>query len=283
MKLGYLMPLTADNVKTAASLGYDALEAKVGWLDTPALSGLEVNLVEVRDALAEHKIDVSALAIYGGTIEATYEDAIAYWERAIRLAGTLQCPVVCGLTGRDNTLTIKESLPVYERYFGRIAELAADVGLRVALEPWPGSVLGHGPYRWRNLATTPELWDRLFEAVPHEAIGLEYDPSHLVWQGIDYLQAIRDYAPRIHHMHAKDIAIDEGILSRAGVHGRGWWRFVIPGLGQIDWAELFGVLAQVGYGGDVAVEHEDREYLDRRWNEGLRIALKTLRPLVETY
>jgi sugar phosphate isomerase/epimerase len=68
-----------------------------------------------------------------------------------------------------------------------------------------------------------------------------------------------------------------------GVHGRGWWRFVIPGLGQIDWPELFAALAKAGYRGDMAVEHEDNQYMDRRWNEGLTIGLKTLRPLVDAY
>jgi sugar phosphate isomerase/epimerase len=241
MKLSYLVPLSTDNIAMAARLGYDGLEANVGWFDKPTLAELEANLGPVRAALKEHDLAVTAVAIYGGTIEVPFEEAVAYWERAMALAHRLGCSVVAGMTGRDNSLTVDENLPAFERYFGRIAASAADRGVRLALEPWPGSVVGHGPYRWRNLATTPELWDRLFELVPNPALGLEYDPSHLVWQGIDHLAAIRNHAARIHHVHAS------------------------------------------GYAGDVAVEHEDRDYAGRRWNEGLTIALKTLRPLVDAY
>jgi len=201
----------------------------------------------------------------------------------MRLALALDCGVVAGMTGRDNSLTVDQNLPLFKERFEAIARLAEDQGVRVAFEPWPGSVQGHGPYRWTNLATTPELWDKLFETVPSMALGLEYDPSHLVWQGIDHLQAIRDYGERIYHIHAKDIIIDRDLLKRVGVHGRGWWRFAIPGLGVIDWPALFETLKDVGYAGDMAVEHEDREYLGDRWNEGLALGLKTLRPLVDAY
>ena len=283
MKLAYLTSLSAEAIANARRLGYDGIEAGARWLDSPGLSELEQNLPGLRDALAEQDIAITSVAIYGDVIGAAVEKAVAYYERAMRVALALDCGVISGMTGRDNSLTIEENLPLFKERFAPICERAQEHGLRIALEPWPGSVLGHGPYRWTNLATTPELWDRLFEAVPSPALGLEYDPSHLIWQGIDHLQAIRDYGERIHHVHAKDILIDQDRLKRVGVHGRGWWRFVIPGLGQIDWSALFDALKQVGYGGDVALEHEDREYLDERWNEGLALGLKTLRPLVDAY
>lgn len=284
MKLAYLTPLTLDTIANARKLGYDAIEAAVGWLPLPtALVELENNLSAIRDALKEHKIGITAVAMYGDTIETPLDEAVAYYGRAAKLARALGCNVVAGMTGRDNRLTVDESLPIFADYYSRIAAVVSDQGVRVALEPWPGSIQGHGPYRWTNLATTPELWARLFEAVPSPAIGLEYDASHLVWQGIDYLQAIRDFAPRIHHVHAKDIVIHPEVLARVGVHGKGWWRFVVPGLGQIDWPALFAALKQAGYNGDMAVEHEDDEYMGNRWNEGLAISLKTLRPLVDAY
>ncbi|MFH1085488.1 MAG: sugar phosphate isomerase/epimerase [Chloroflexota bacterium] len=283
MKLACLMPLTVENIVTARKLGYDALEALAGWRNQPPLAQIEADLPALREALAQHKIGVTAVAIYGGTIETPIEEAAAYWERAMAVARQVGCSVVAGMTGRDNSRSVEDNLPAFQTYFARIARSAEERGVRIALEPWPGMVTGHGPYRWANLASTPELWARLFEAVPSPALGLEYDASHLVWQGIDPLQAIRDFGKRIHHVHAKDILIDEALLRRTGVHGRGWWRFVIPGLGQINWPEILAALKEVGYRGDLAVEHEDREYLDRRWNEGLTIALKTLRPLVDTY
>ena len=284
MKLAYLSPLTLETIANARKLGYDAIEAAVGWLPLPTgLAELENNLPAIRDAMKEHKVAVTSVAMYGGTIETPIDEAVAYYERAAKLARALGCNVVSAMTGRDNRLTVDESLPIFADYFERIAAVVSTEGVRVALEPWPGNIQGHGPYRWTNLATTPELWARLFEAVPSPAIGLEYDPSHLVWQGIDYLQAIQDFAPRIHHVHAKDIVIDNETLRRVGVHGKGWWRFVVPGLGQVDWPAMFETLKQAGYDGDMAVEHEDDDYMGNRWNEGLSISLKTLRPLVDAY
>jgi len=283
VKLAHLTDLSTGTIANARALGYDAIEAQVRWLDGPGLPKLEEGLPRLRDALAQQGIAITSVAAYGNVIGTPVDQAVAYYERAMTAALALDCGVISGLTGRDNSLTVDENLPLFEERFAPICRRAEEQGLRIALEPWPGSVLGHGPYRWTNLATTPELWSRLFETVPSPALGLEYDPSHLIWQGIDHLQAIRDYGERIHHIHAKDITIDQETLKRVGVHGRGWWRFVIPGLGQIDWPALFDTLKQAGYTGDVAVEHEDREYLGERWNQGLALALKTLRPLVEAY
>ena len=283
MKLAYLTPLSVETIVAARRLGYDALEVGAGWGERSRIAELEASLPALRDALAEHKIGITSVAIYGETIQRHLDDALDTFERAMELCHALGCSVVSALTGRDSSRTFDENLPVFEQYFGPIAQLAEDRDVKIAFEPWPGPIQGHGPYDWRNMATTPELWDKLFSAVPSAALGLEYDPSHLVWQGIDHIQVIRDYAERIHHVHAKDIIIDEAKLRRVGVHGRGWWRFAIPGLGQIDWSEVFDALAEAGYGGDMAVEHKDRTYLDERWNEGLMLGLKTLRPFVEAY
>jgi sugar phosphate isomerase/epimerase len=283
MKLGYLTPLSLESIATARRLGYDAIEAGAGWLTGSTLAEIEADLPRLRDALQEHGVAVTAVAIYGGTLDAPVAEAVAYWGRAMAVAKALGCHVVAGLTGRDNSLTVDDNLPLFRERFGPIARRAEDEGVRLALEPWPGGVQGHGPYRWTNLASTPELWDRLFTEVPSPALGLEYDPSHLVWQGIDYLRAILDYGDRIHHVHAKDIVIDRARLARVGVHGQGWWRFVVPGLGEVDWLGALRHLRLVGYAGDMAFEHEDRVYLNERWEEGLCLGLRFLRSLVAAY
>jgi len=283
VKLAFLMPLSMGTIATAKELGYDGVEVGARWLDAPSLREIEEDLPRLRDALTEHQIAVTSVAIYGNAIGAPVSDAVSYYERAMKVARALDCEVVSGLTGRDNALTLEENLPLFKERFAPICERAEGLGVRLALEPWPGSVLGHGPYRWTNMATTPELWGRLFEEVPSPALGLEYDPSHLVWQQIDHLKAIRDFGSRIHHVHAKDIVIDREKLAVMGVHGRGWWRFVLPGLGELNWQALLDALKEAGYEGDMAVEHEDREYLGDRWNEGLAIALDNLKPLVSAY
>jgi sugar phosphate isomerase/epimerase len=104
-----------------------------------------------------------------------------------------------------------------------------------------------------------------------------------VWQGIDYLQALRDHGARIAHMHAQDIVMDQARLKVVGVHGRGWWRFVIPGLGQLDWPAISAALKAAGYAGDVALEHEHDAYMGAKWSDGLAIGLQTLRPFVAAF
>jgi len=282
IKLSVLTPLVPKAIDVARRIGYDGLEANT-WLGTPALAHLEDDLAQVKEALAKTGMVVTSLAVYGGTINLAFDEAMDIWGRACRVAKALKCPVISAMTGRDNALTVQDNMPLYAQYFGPIADMAGDDELKIAFEPWPGMVQGHGPYDWVNLATTPELWDMLFEAVPNPVLGLEYDPSHLAWQGIDYVQVIRDYADRIHHAHAKDIVIDQEKLKRVGVHGQGWWRFVLPGLGQLDWGAIFAALNEVGYKGAIAVEHEDEDYMKNRWNEGLTIAYKSLRPHLDAY
>jgi len=283
VRLSFLMPLTRENIARARKLSYDALEVSAGWATSPTLEELEADLPALKDALGEAGIGVTSVAIYGNTIGTPVDEAVAYWERAMKVSLALGSHVVSGLTGRENALTVDENLPLFQERFQPICRRAEDLGVKVALEPWPGSVLGHGPYRWTNMATTPELWTRLIDAVPSPALGMEYDPSHFAWQQIDHLWVISAFGDRIHHMHAKDILFDEQKLAWVGVHGKGWWRFVIPGLGELDWDEIFEALADADYQGDVAVEHEDREYLHERWDEGLAIARGTLRPLVKEY
>lgn len=281
MKLGYLMPLTVDNIVTARKLNYDALEANLGWITDSGMAALQQDLPGIKEALARERISVTAIAIYGDAIAVPAEEAIACYGRTMDLARELGCSVVAGMTGRDNALAVDDNLVLFRERFGPIAAMAADRGMRVAFEPWPGHVSGYGPYTWANMAVSPWLYDRLFDAVPNQALGIEYDASHFVWQGIDHLQVLRDYASRIHHMHGKDILIDVAALRRQGVHGPDWWRFTLPGLGQIDWYELLRTAKAAGYTGDIAVEHEDRTYYGDRWNEGLILGLKMLRPLIE--
>jgi sugar phosphate isomerase/epimerase len=283
MRLAYLGPLSVETIAVTQRLGYDGLEVNAGWLDQPRLAELERSLPQLTAELQRARLQVTAVAIYGNAIGAPAEQAIAHYARAIEIAVQLGAGVVSGITGRDNALSLDDNLALFAERFGPIAELAASARVRVALEPWPGRVTGYGQYRWTNLAVSPVMYDRLFALVPQPALGIEYDPSHYAWQGMDYLAIARDYGARIHHCHAKDLVLDEALLKRGGVHAAGWWRYCLPGLGQVDWSLLFEALAAGGYDGDLAVEHEDAAFKGERWEEGLGLALKTLRPFVDRY
>ena len=164
-----------------------------------------------------------------------------------------------------------------------VAERAQQLGLKLVMEGYPS----YG----RNLAISPANWRRLFELVQTPSLGLCMDPSHLVFLGIDYLRAVRDFGSRIYYAHAKDTEIiPEGMYQHGFLAGptfgrkeagrSGWWRYCLPGFGQVHWGAYVGALLDVGYDGILSVEHEDdlwgwRDNPDRA-KEGLVVAQKYL-------
>ena len=125
-----------------------------------------------------------------------------------------------------------------------------------------------------NLAHTPELWRKLFELVPSPAMGLTFDPSHFIWQGMDYIKAVYEFASRIYWVHAKDCEIHEDILADRGIYGSDWWHYRLPGWGKIDWPKFFTALREIGYKGPIGIEHEDRFWNkdDAELKQGLILA-----------
>jgi sugar phosphate isomerase/epimerase len=120
-------------------------------------------------------------------------------------------------------------------------------------DEWPGG---------KNLAATPAIWRRMFEAIPSDHFGLNFDPSHLVWQKIDYLKAMRDFAHKFVHVHAKDARVDQHRLDEVGIMGTPLQFHTpkLPGLGDVNWGQFFSVLSDAGYDGPVCIEVEDRAY-----------------------
>jgi sugar phosphate isomerase/epimerase len=120
-------------------------------------------------------------------------------------------------------------------------------------DEWPGG---------KNLAVSPAIWRRMFEEIPSSHFGLNYDPSHMVWQRMDYLKPLREFRDRLVHVHAKDVRVDVERLDEVGIlaHPSAYHTPKLPGLGDVDWGRFFGVLGDVGYRGPVVVEVEDRAY-----------------------
>jgi sugar phosphate isomerase/epimerase len=165
-----------------------------------------------------------------------------------------------------------------------LVRFAAEHDVKIAVEncpmlfsadEWPGGT---------NLAYSPAIWRELFAIVPDDGFGLNLDPSHLVWQFIDAERVVREFAPRIFHVHAKDLEIDRDGLYEHGVMsaGRGWQVPRIPGLGEVRWNRFVAALYRAGYDGVVSVEHEDRAFEGsvERVQRGFEIAYRTLRPLI---
>ena len=150
--------------------------------------------------------------------------------------------------------------------------------------------------RGENIAISPEVWDEMYKVVPSKALGIELDPSHMVWQGIDYIQSIYDYGDRIFHVHAKDMEIINRVLQRVGIIGQafgetvrqghgaralghGWWRARLPGWGQIDWPKFISALIETNYKGNIDIEHEDDVFAAAHANQ----TLETSSGIVDIY
>lgn len=262
----------AELIPWAASIGAKALEVDVGpgaALDAATAGDAEV--AQVQALLAQHGVRISSLACYmmttGFPAERT-DAAKAQIAAAIRLASRLGVDTVCTVAGfpepgKSKAQTIKEDLPGAMR---PLLDLAGQHGVRLALENWFATNIQH-----------LEHWRMVFEAIPDAHFGLNFDPSHLDWQGIDVTAAVKEFQSRIFHVHAKDVAVDLSWLTRVGYNGEGWWRYTLPGYGRIRWGEFISALRGVGYDGVLSVEHEDSSF---DAEEGFIKAVRYLNTLV---
>ena len=166
----------------------------------------------------------------------------------LRFAGGEGIPLVVLATGRVAGKSLRANLPAVVAWFTeQVLPLAQAGNITVAIENCPA--VG-------NIATSPAMWRELFDQALPE-LALAFDPSHLVWQFVDAYAGLRDYAPRVRHVHVKDTLIDRARLAREGIDGEGWWRYTLPGWGELNWATLLAELQRVDYAGCLSIEHED--------------------------
>jgi sugar phosphate isomerase/epimerase len=217
----------------------------------------------IKDLLHIHRVKVSGLGYYPNPLDpdpAHRQQVVDHLKKVIRAAPLIGVTVVNTFIGRDPKKTVAENLDLVKEVWPPILKEAEAAGVRIGIEhcpmlfsddEWPGG---------KNLATSPDIWRRLFEMFPGGRLGLNFDPSHLVWQFIDCARAIREFGGHIVHVHAKDERIDYERLHQVGVLGLGWHRPKLPGLGDVNWGEFFAALTDAGYHGPVCIEVEDRAY-----------------------
>lgn len=236
----------------AESVSIKALElpAEPGSMHVDTARMDKKRALAIRRTVDAHSLYISALACYTPylTDPARYEVARDQILAAIDAAALLEVPVVCTLTGFPApgiTLldTIRQILP---QAFAPILERAKEKNVRIAVENWPRTCL-------RGLDT----FEPLFHAIPDAHFGLNYDPSHLARQDCDWLVPLAQFRARIFHVHAKDVLIDRARRARVGILDESWWRYVLPGFGEIRWGEFISHLRQNGYDGVLSIEHED--------------------------
>jgi sugar phosphate isomerase/epimerase len=241
----------------------------------------------VRRLLSRFNLEISALAYYPNNLDPdaeAREAANGHLRRVIEAAQRLDVEVVGTFVGRDQSHSVDESFEDFRRVWPPLVRFARERGVKVAIENCPMIFSGDEWPGGRNLAYSPALWRRMFESVPDENFGLNFDPSHLVWQFIDYTRAVREFGPRIFHVHAKDMEVDRDGLYEQGVMslGVGWQVPRLPGLGEVRWDRFLSALYAAGYDWVVSIEHEDRRFegeLDLV-ERGFLLARDVLRPLI---
>lgn len=225
----------------------------------------------IRDLLAETGTTISALAYYDNILDAdpaVREQVRSHLRKVIDAAAALNVNLVGTFVGAHPNLTPSESFREIVKEFRKILSFAKDRGVRIMIEncPMTGWSKFNAP---GNLAYSPELWNALFHELPFENFGLNFDPSHLYWLGIDYERAVRDFCEKIFHVHAKDCELLPEGLYRYGIYGpqltsrprdAGWWRYRLPGNGSIDWKGFIGALDDAGFEGTLSIELEDPEW-----------------------
>jgi sugar phosphate isomerase/epimerase len=241
--------------------GADRRYAGVTHLDVTRLSDDEAG--RVRDLAGRHGVALSGLGYYPNPLDPDADHrrtVIDHLKKVISAAPRVGVRVVNTFIGRDPTKSVEDNWPLLLEVWPDVVQHAEQQGVLLGIEncpmlfsrdEWPGG---------KNLATSPAVWQALFEAVPSPHLGLNFDPSHLVWQHIDYVRCVRDFGRRIVHVHAKDTRIDGDALYAVGILGLGWHTPKLPGLGDVQWGPLFSALTDAGYQGPVCVEVEDRAY-----------------------
>jgi sugar phosphate isomerase/epimerase len=238
----------------ACEYGFGGLEivAGPGSKHIDLTNFTQENADHVKSLMERRALLISSLAAYVNNTDADPEKRAANNDtvrKAIDAAALLGVGTVCTLAGhpvpgKSRMQTIEEDCA---EVFTPLVEYAERKGVRLALENWYATNI-------QNLAH----FEKIFEVVPGKNFGLNYDPSHLMWQDIDYIYGVEKFADRIFHTHAKDTEVNETRKRWVGnQHDAGWWRYVIPGLGKVRWGEYLAALRANGYNDVLSIEHED--------------------------
>ena len=278
MKLGFVSAILPDLdleavLRFAAETGYDSVEvmcwprggAERRYAGVTHIDAASLDARRVQDLARSTGVELSGLGYYPNPLAPDPAEARVYTDhlrKVIAAAKALGLGVVNTFIGRDWTRSVDDNWPRFRDTWKPLIAYAEDQGVKIAIEncpmlftrdEWPGG---------KNLAHSPAVWRRMFEEIPSPSFGLNYDPSHLVWQHMDWLKPIREFADRIFHVHAKDVRLERHRLDDVGILATPleYHRPKLPGLGDIDWGKFISVLGDAGYDGPVCVEVEDRAY-----------------------
>ena len=283
MQLGFITSILdgwtfEETVDVAAEMGFSCMEV-ASWPQGEAerryagVSHIDAERVLSDDEYAEHILSycrekgvfISSLAYYPNTMDGNLEKreaAVSHLKNVIRASNKLGVGLVTTFIGRDQTKSVEDNLEMVGEVWTPILELAEELNVRVGIENCP---MLFGNDQWpggQNLFTTPENWRKIFSILPSENLGINYDPSHFVWQMIDYVKPLYEFKDKIFHVHFKDIKLYKDKLDNVGIMGYplDFMAPKLPGLGDVDWGRYVSALTDIGYDGPACIEVEDRAF-----------------------
>ena len=212
-------------------------------------------------------VSISGLGYYPNPLTPDRAEAQVYIDhikQVIMAAELLGVGVVNTFIGRDWTKSVDDNWPRFKEVWPPLIKFAEEHRVKIGIENCPMAFSADEWPGGKNLAHTPAIWRRMFEEIPSDNFGLNYDPSHMVWQQMDYLKPLRDFTGKLFHVHAKDVRVDKHRLDEVGIMATPleFHSPKLPGLGDVDWGKFFSILTDVGYDGPVCIEVEDRAYED---------------------
>ncbi|UCD28009.1 MAG: sugar phosphate isomerase/epimerase [Planctomycetota bacterium] len=292
MRIGFLNKFNPERITFMKKHGFGCTELSIGPDDPfiPGKDGWKDKAAQVKTAYDRAGIRISCLAgFYDNHMDPNPNVAKQHREHvrnSIKLAQYMGVPVVAGFAGRVMDGWIDNSIKRFKEIWSEHAKFAEDHGIKIAFENCPMGWF-HTPFFGNNCICTPEMWSKCFNAVPSEALGLEWDPSHLICQFIDPELNVREFARKIFHVHGKDAKVYHDKLDRFGMFSGNAIEHCFPGLGDSNWGTIIKELRRAGYNGDINIEgwhdstfrnHKNGPKLE---NLGLLIAKRHLEQFVD--
>jgi sugar phosphate isomerase/epimerase len=281
MQLGFVTAILPDLslpevAKFAAETGYTCIEvmcwpvskaerryAGVTHVDVTDFTSAKAD--DVRRLMADAQIEISALGYYPNPLSPNREEsdlAVAHLRKVIQASALLGLKTVNTFIGRDWTKSVDDNWPRLLEVWKPLVKFAEGNNIRIGIEHCPMLFSRDEWAGGKNIATSPKIWRRLFSDIGSANLGLNYDPSHMIWQQMDYLKPMREFKDRLFHVHAKDVRLDHDRLDEVGIlaHPSEYHTPKLPGLGDVNWGQFFSVLTDVAYQDHVCIEVEDRAY-----------------------
>ena len=287
MKLGFVSAILdgytyEEMMATAKKIGYECVEVAC-WPEAKAerryagVSHINCEKVLEDESYAQHVlavakdcgVEISSLAFYPNTLDPDLKkrhDNVEHLKNVIRASHRLGINMVTTFIGRDQTKNFEDNLLIVKEVWPEILDLAKELGVKVAIENCP---MLFGPDQWpggQNLMTTPHNWKKIFEILDYDNLGINYDPSHFVWQMIDYVEPVYEFKDRIFHVHFKDLKVIKSKLNQVGIlaYPLDFMAPKLPGLGDVNFSRFVSALTDIGYNGYACVEVEDRAFEDSK-------------------